>query len=187
MLSDSPHQSLPLEQVKKSTTPSSVNLHAHSCHRESEHSEKIPSKWLKSCLVEQEAALQSARKQDLMGQSHFFPLPQAWPSQHSNLFSPSSDSSVSAKSPATLWDSDLLFHLLTPGSSPRWASLGATVFTFGVAWLICCDSFQWAACLSPQKKCLLHQLAPISCLYPFWCQKGSSEGLKGEVTHYLGL
>lgn len=40
-----------------------------------------------------------------------------------------------------------------------------------------CNSFQQAACLCPQNKCLLQQFTPISWPYVFRCEKISRKGL----------
>lgn len=49
----------------------------HLCHRESAQLGKMPSKWLNRHLIEQEAFLQTGRKQGPMDQGNFFLLPQA--------------------------------------------------------------------------------------------------------------
>lgn len=72
MLLGSPHRPLPLEQVEQ---PTAVAGSYPLCLTHA--AGKIPSEWLDRGLGEQEAALQTGRKQSLMDQGHFFQLPQA--------------------------------------------------------------------------------------------------------------
>lgn len=174
MLLGSPHRPLPLEQVEQ---PRAVAGSYPLCLTHAVG--KIPRKWLDRGLVEQEAALQTSRKQSLMDRGHFFLLPQAWllPTlQISSVLLQTHRCLIPA--PSSLRFSDLLFCLLTPVSISM-LSYGPTVTTFRLAWVVLCHSFWWAACLCPQKKPLLHQFALISCPYAFWCQKVSGKDSKG--------